>query len=264
MEIKIGADPELFVQKDGKFVSAHGLIPGTKENPYPVNKGAVQVDGMALEFNIDPSTGFHDFELNINTVLHELRKMVPSEYEFVLSATAEFDLEYMKTLPKEAIELGCDPDYNGWTGQVNERPEQHPVMRTAAGHVHIGWTVDVDPYNDEHFVLCSEVAQELDALLGIHSILIDKNQKRRQMYGQAGAFRPKSYGIEYRVLSNYWVANSQEMQMVWTLSKRAIFNVMKDKSIIPDIVEGGYDIQTVINAGNSSKAMEIRCKYHAY
>jgi hypothetical protein len=31
MKITIGCDPELFVTQDGKFRSAHGLIPGTKE-----------------------------------------------------------------------------------------------------------------------------------------------------------------------------------------------------------------------------------------
>jgi hypothetical protein len=58
MEFKIGADPEFFLRDKatGKFVSAHGLIPGTKRQPMKVDKGAVQVDGMALEFNIDPVT----------------------------------------------------------------------------------------------------------------------------------------------------------------------------------------------------------------
>ena len=49
----IGADPEVFVADSltNTFVSAHDLVPGTKLEPFAVNKGAVQVDGMALEFN---------------------------------------------------------------------------------------------------------------------------------------------------------------------------------------------------------------------
>ena len=43
----IGADPELFLKKNGKFHSAYGTIPGTKRKPYPVPGGAVQIDGMA-------------------------------------------------------------------------------------------------------------------------------------------------------------------------------------------------------------------------
>jgi hypothetical protein len=263
MDIKIGADPELFVQLDGKFISAHGLIPGTKEKPYPVERGAVQVDGMALEFNIDPAIKYEDFQYNVTTVLCELRKMVPSEYEFVLSSTAEFDPEYMKTLPKEAVELGCDPDFNAWTGQVNERPDQHSSMRTAAGHLHIGWTEGADPYDDDHFVLCTEIVREMDAYLGLHSLLVDRDQKRRQMYGQAGAFRPKPYGLEYRVLSNYWVANPQEMLIMWHNSRKAVGNVVNDQSIIPAIIKSGVDLQGVINTGDQRKAMEIIGEYHA-
>ena len=55
MNILIGADPELFVMKNGKFHSADDLIPGSKDEPYPVENGAVKVDGMALEFNIRPA-----------------------------------------------------------------------------------------------------------------------------------------------------------------------------------------------------------------
>ena len=57
MQLLLGADPEAFVVlKDGGIpVSAHGLLPGTKDKPFPVEKGAVQVDGMAAEFNIEPA-----------------------------------------------------------------------------------------------------------------------------------------------------------------------------------------------------------------
>ena len=57
MNILIGADPELFVKKDGVVVSGHDLIQGTKADPFPVQDGAVQVDGMALEFNIEHHIG---------------------------------------------------------------------------------------------------------------------------------------------------------------------------------------------------------------
>ena len=55
--ITVGADPELFVKKGRSFQSAYGMIPGTKQKPKKVIKGAVQVDGMALEFNIDRAVG---------------------------------------------------------------------------------------------------------------------------------------------------------------------------------------------------------------
>ncbi len=45
----------------------------------------------------------------------------------------------------------------------------------------------------------------MDAVLGIPAILLDDGLLRKQLYGKAGAFRPKEYGVEYRSLSNFWV-----------------------------------------------------------
>ena len=77
VKITIGADPEIFVtNKDGRFRSAHGLVPGTKTEPFRVNNGAVQVDGMALEFNIDPVETEDDFVTNITSVMQQMQEMV--------------------------------------------------------------------------------------------------------------------------------------------------------------------------------------------
>jgi hypothetical protein len=52
MQVSVGADPEVFVRNaEGEPVPACGLIPGTKAEPHRVDSGAVQVDGLALEFN---------------------------------------------------------------------------------------------------------------------------------------------------------------------------------------------------------------------
>ena len=40
--------------------------------------------------------------------------------------------------------------------------------------------------------------------MGLPAVRRDSQDKRRKLYGQAGRFRPTSYGIEYRTLSNYW------------------------------------------------------------
>ena len=109
-QILVGCDPEIFVKQGGKFISAHGLIQGDKENPHKVPKGAVQVDGMALEFNIDPADSEHVFVDNVNSVLATLRAMVP-EYDLAPVPVADFPLEYIAAQPMAARILGCDPDY---------------------------------------------------------------------------------------------------------------------------------------------------------
>lgn len=217
-KILVGADPELFMksQNSGEFVSAHARVPGTKLKPYPVPHGAIQVDGMALEFNIDPANTVDEFVFNLQSVRSTLESYVPG-YNVVAEPVAMFDPEYfMWQVPASALELGCDPDFNGWTGDTNPRPDPAgKPMRTASGHVHIGWTTDADCMDKTHFDLCCQVARQMDYYLGIHSLLWDKDPTRRQLYGQAGAFRPKTYGMEYRVLSNRWLDSEPLMRWVY-------------------------------------------------
>lgn len=232
MELLIGADPELFVKRGEHFISGHNMIPGTKAAPFPVPKGAVQVDGTALEFNIDPANNQVAWRNNLNSVLAALREMVPNEFDLVMSPVAHYDKEYLASLPKEARRLGCDPDFNAYTGDLNPTPQEHPTIRTAAGHVHVGWTDDMDVNDPAFFDMCCKLAIQLDHTLGLIGVCREPraaSRLRREMYGKAGAFRPKPYGLEYRVLTNYWLGNNEFTDEVWRMTELA-FNSMMDRS----------------------------------
>lgn len=210
-EILIGADPELFLQHQGtgKFISAHGIIPGTKYEPHKVALGAVQLDGTAAEFNIDPAATRQQFATNIKAVMDQLKDMAPG-YNLVAEPTATFDKAYFDVgIPPEAKRLGCDPDYNAWTYLENPHPEPGgEPLRTGAGHIHIGWTKGQDVFDASHYMECCAVARQMDYYLGIWSLLWDPDPTRRKLYGKAGAFRPKPYGCEYRVMSNAWLKST--------------------------------------------------------
>lgn len=222
MKILVGADPEMFAFVGGKAVSAHGLIPGTKHEPFVVEGGAVQVDGMALEFNINPAKDEAEFLKNINLVIETMRSMVPG-YDVVAEPVAEFGEDYMATQPPEALELGCEPDYDAWNdGDINRKPNAALPFRTGAGHVHIGWTHGVDAFDGNHMDKCIEAVKQLDFFLGLPSLLYDKGTKRRTMYGKPGCFRPKSYGVEYRVLSNQWLKDNKLMSWVYKNTNAAM------------------------------------------
>jgi len=223
----IGADPEVFVMNpnSGEYVGAMGLIPGDKHSPWGVKLGAVQVDGMAAEFNIDPAEDAEAFVTNIREVFGQLRNFQPG-YRFDAVPTCEFSDFIWSATDPNSKELGCDPDYNAWTGGVNviNREMAERPIRTGSGHIHIGWTENRDPLDKLFFAECCDRAKQLDFYLGIYSLLWDPDNRRRSLYGKAGAFRPKPYGLEYRVLSNAWL--NSEMLQRWIY--RAAIKAMED------------------------------------
>ena len=217
--ISIGCDPEVFLRcaTTGEFVSAHGLIPGDKANPHPVTNGAIQVDGMACEFNTEPTTEADQFVQYVGDVFRDLQAALPIGVELYPSApVATFKPEVFKAQPLEALEFGCDPDFNAYTGRTNPRPNDHgKMLRTAAGHVHIGFQDTENPADENHMQLCCELTKALDAYVGVFSLSYDRDTIRRSLYGSAGAFRPKEYGLEYRVLSNAWLGSPDLIRTIF-------------------------------------------------
>lgn len=251
MDILLGADPEVFVKKGGQFVSAFDMIKGDKENPQPVRNGAVQVDGMALEFNIDPASNEEEFLYNVEDVLGQLKAMVP-EFEVVATPVAHFGAEYIASQPKEAKILGCDPDFNAWSGEENVPPNAELPFRTAAGHVHVGWTEKAEN-TEEHLGMVKTLVKQLDFFLALPSILFDGDTQRREMYGKAGAYRPKSYGCEYRTLSNKWLTDKGLMSLVYRNVNTAVDTLMKGNNLSKKY----GDIQHIINTSNKKEALSI-------
>lgn len=221
--LKFGSDPELFIRhkKTGNMVSSHNLIPGTKEKPHKVNKGAIQVDGVAAEFNIDPVSTLEEWVENHEAVIKELEHYMGNQFELVYEPIAYFSEEYFRSLPEETQQLGCTPDFNAWTGKQNPPPNAHQlsgdkgIMRTASGHIHIGWTSDRNVDDEEHRRRCFELVKLSDRRLTCplskthpDPAVKEMDRERRNLYGKAGACRVKPYGVEIRAPSNMWLTRS--------------------------------------------------------
>jgi hypothetical protein len=230
--ITIGADPEIFVGKRNEIVSGHHLPFGTKETPLPTTNGSVQVDGLALEVNVRPSKTRFEFVKNCGAVMHDLERLVKeadNEMYLVIQPTARFTPQYLESLPDTAKELGCNPDWNAYTLSENERPKADGNFRTAGGHIHIGWGDGFNPSSLEHIAQCAMVAQQLDYTVGLASLDYDRDALRRELYGKAGSFRPKPYGMEYRTLSPMWLLSLQHISLVHAGCIKALRFINEDK-----------------------------------
>lgn len=211
-KILVGCDPELFVFHGvtNAPVSAHDLIPGTKRDPFKVPLGAIQVDGVATEFNIEPAATREQFRDNIYMVRNNLaRRIREKNPEFILRATptVKFTRKMWQKIPDTAKELGCEPDYNAYTGEANPKPSTNKFMRTGSGHIHVSWGDILEGVTPERFDECIELVKHFDMHLLPNAEKWDNDKERMELYGKPGAFRPKPYGVEYRVLSNAWLDN---------------------------------------------------------
>jgi hypothetical protein len=240
-----GADPELFLRNKttGLPVTSIGRVGGTKDNPRPIiSTGyALQEDNVAVEFNIPPAPTKAIFVASLQIVLEHLtNEMALQDLQLDISPTMEFD--FFDLLHPQAQTLGCDPDYNAWTGKKNPRPTAPETLRSSGGHLHIG-------YNNPDDKTSIEIIKAHDLFCGVVSLTYDDDNQRRTIYGKAGAHRIKKYGVEYRTLSNAWLRTPELMELIYEQSEKAVDFVNKGNTIDE---EWGVIIQNTINNGDSS------------
>lgn len=252
LKIKLGADPEYFFYSKNNGAYAYPwMIEGSKAAPYVVKDGAIQVDGLALELNIIPADTEEEWIVRLNSVFKELTTRVGSHGEVRIVPTATFSSYTMNDLEERIVELGCTPDFNAYTEEVNPRPnsdkpDRQQLLRTAAGHIHVGWTEGVDISDPNHRADCFEVVRQLDYYLGIPSLHWDKDQERRKLYGKAGACRIKPYGVEYRTLSNQWFVNEGLQRFVYKNTVKAVTDLFNGINMHS---RNGGMAQNIINSG---------------
>lgn len=95
----------------------------------------------------------------------------------------------------------------------------------------------------------------MDATVGLESIFLDDDIKRKELYGKAGCFRFRNYGIEYRSLSNFWIKSDESLKWAWNTTMKAIYLMNSDK--IEEVKELGVYIVEAINTNNKILAQEL-------
>lgn len=209
MEILVGADIEMFISdKEQKIISAEPFIQGSKHKPFMWDEGyGIQLDNVMAEFTMPPSSSKQEFIYSIKKSIEYIQSQIPKDCKVVGLPTAYLDKKEL--MSESAQTFGCEPDYNAYSLSIQrvKRKKANPLMRTAGGHIHIGYD-NPTPfkggtrlYKDERQV----IVKNMDALIGVPLVLIEPDNERKLLYGKAGSFRPKPYGLEYRTPSSYYV-----------------------------------------------------------
>lgn len=220
--ITIGADPELFIKdsRTGGVVPICGLLGGTKDEPKPLEElgdgYSVQEDNVMAEFNIPPCTNYEAFSRSVLRGVSAVESLVRTSSNNVLALDFAgerlFPVEMLRS--PQARQFGCSADFDAYARGAAHQPirpiqleDEGGAWRFAGGHVHIG-------YDNPNSIPDYVVAQMCDVVLGLPSVALDEQPKRRELYGTPGRYRPTPYGIEYRTLSNFWIFDRTLSQQI--------------------------------------------------
>lgn len=252
----IGADPELFAKDhNGVIKSLIDKLGGSKYNPRPIGNGYfLQEDNVAAEFNIPPCSSREEFIKAINYSLDRIELEIKDKYGYSISDKASYHFDTSELQHPAAWIFGCEPDFNVWTREQNPPPLNDDInFRTAGGHVHIA--SDFDP---------ELVVKMCDLTLGVPSVILDKDTDRRKLYGKAGAFRfgKKYNGIEYRVLSNFWVLSNKLVGWVYDQVGRSLDLLKNDPKFAKSIVD--LEKERIIGAINNNNIEYVDYLSKAY
>lgn len=259
--ITIGADPECFIvnEQTGKVVSSIGIIPGEKGNAWrsedmPEGYG-IEIDNILAEFNIPPARKKGEFVKSLEYMkqyLTDFVKKVNPNYGIKCVASELVDEDQLQS--DEAKLFGCSVDYNIYTGEPNPKPQGESTnLRSSGFHIHCG-------YKEPNVEQSLEMLQYFDLYLGVPSVIIDTDQRRRTLYGKAGCFRLTPYGFEYRVLSSALYATEELSELVYDQCMKAIDAYNKNEIDFTSDLK--VRIQETINSGNSEEAKKIVEEYN--
>lgn len=269
--MKIGSDIECFLRNSSdQIINAANQIKYSKVTPYKKQKIKIYYDNILAEFNIPPCGNGKDFIVHITNGLYLLEKIAcPCKLDF--TAASIIDESIMND--DNSKENGCNDETNAYTLSFNNEIEsfiKNSRFRTCGGHIHIGSDDDDNKYLLDPIIKPLFVYM-LDLFLGIPSVILDKDMtqiNRRQAFGKAGAYRSKSYGLEYRVLSSWWVSKPEYIALVYNIVEFVYYSMQEKiwekfwsvKETNDEIAYNcfGYDASVIKNTINNCDRLEAQ------
>jgi len=231
----IGSDPEIFVTDErGEMIPAFLFLGGKDAKnvtstlqQYGTRGGAgskpqyMYWDGFQAEFTT-LAAGCNEAHTDsvaagLRGVYNAARARFPGAK---LAVKSVFDIPYemLMAAADEHVAFGCMPSLNAYGIKTQLPPGREVPFRSAGGHLHFG----VGQTSEEKAV---PIIKALDTILGVACVsLFAKfdSRKRRIFYGLPGEYRLPPHGIEYRPLSNGWLAHPFIMNLVVDVARKCV------------------------------------------
>jgi len=217
--VMLGSDPELLLEKTingrTKAFPIIGLLGHGKDNPLHIDDSGfrtLQEDNVALEYTTHPTSNKADFITEQQAMLEVARAKAAEFGLTIREKSSAVDFEQRMLMSEAAKTFGCEPTWNAYTNAENPSPNARQYLRSVGGHIHISYD---NPTNEKSM----ELAKLLDIKYLEHKADLSGNNDnaRRRLYGKAGEIRLKSYGFEWRVLSNAWVFDARTIGLIWDI-----------------------------------------------
>jgi hypothetical protein len=222
---QVGCDPEVFLGDGDKLIPAFDVLPSKAQ----AGTSPFFWDGFQAECVPAKSECIQILLTNLQEALLQMRKHVRAKRpnaDFLAQDAVGINPKGVKP---EHLAIGCDPSLNlyGVGGDLPADPSKLP-WRFAGGHIHFGDAGIKDSPNKARDA--AKIVRDLDKILAVWSVgafgAFERNKVRRRYYGLAGEFRLPPHGLEYRTLSNGWLASPEVAQLTFELA-RAVFQLSK-------------------------------------
>jgi hypothetical protein len=262
--VTVGTDAELFLRdkSTGEIISAEGLIRGSKHRPFKFDKedkyASTQLDNVLAEFTIRPARTALEFLRGINKSISYIKKTLPKNIEPIIQASANLDDKWLMT--EHAQMFGCEPDFNAYTKSINEKPYcENFNLRSCGGHIHAGYEgieqkFKGDIFNYDVDDQRASIVKVLDLFISVPLVVMEPDSERKLLYGKAGAFRPKPYGVEYRTPSSWYLSSRKTTAWAFKATKNAFAFFKKFGPLSSDLAE---TVQNIIDNNNKSDAESL-------